>query len=215
MFKQSFPISCFTECSPRCLPRVSQSVGFADDVSTSIRSRIPDIYCLLHHCKPLKIPNIWFSQAQYQNPHAILADLASMLLSNLTAATPACATLLILKVKVIPDSRLSNGVFPVDSRCGSCPEPVPYPRAEPRDVAALPLLINAFVEGAQVVQDGDLSKRTRKANLHFMASVFANMTAASPFACLRQSNNLQYNSRLLPGITSCLHNLAMCSKKTP
>jgi hypothetical protein len=100
-----------------------------------------------------------------------------MLLSNLTAATPACSTLLTLKVKVIPDSRLSNGVYPIESRCGSCPEPVPYPSAESRDVPALPLLINAFVEGAQVVESGDLSKRTRKASLHFLASVFANMTA--------------------------------------
>ncbi|KAF8184421.1 hypothetical protein BJ912DRAFT_974782, partial [Pholiota molesta] len=115
------------------------------------------------------------------NPHSILADLSSMLLSNLTAATPACSTLLTLKVKVIPDSRLSNGVYPIESRCGSCPEPVPYPSAESRDVPALPLLINAFVEGAQVVESGDLSKRTRKASLHFLASVFANMTA-SPVA---------------------------------
>lgn len=104
-----------------------------------------------------------------------------MLLSNLTAATPACSTLLTLKVKVIPDSRLSNGVYPIESRCGSCPAPVPYPSAESRDVPALPLLINAFVEGAQVVESGDLSKRTRKANLHFLASVFANMTAVIIF----------------------------------
>lgn len=101
-----------------------------------------------------------------------------MLLSNLTAATPACSILLTLKIKVIPDTRLSNGVYPTDSRCGSCPEPVPYPRAEVKEVLALPLLINAFVEGAQVVDDGDLSNRTRKATLHFLASVFANMTAA-------------------------------------
>jgi hypothetical protein len=38
--------------------------------------------------------------------------------------------------------------------------------------------LDAFVEGAQVVED--LSKRTRKGELHFLASVFANMTAVKP-----------------------------------
>jgi len=41
------------------------------------------------------------------------------------------------------------------------------------------MLIDAFVEGAQMVETGDLSKRTRKAELHFLASVFANMTVVS------------------------------------
>ncbi|KAJ3507598.1 hypothetical protein NLJ89_g6209 [Agrocybe chaxingu] len=112
------------------------------------------------------------------NPHSILADLASMLLSNLTAASPACSTLLSLKVSVIPDSRLSNSFYPVESRCGSCPAPVPYPSAEPKEMAALPLLLDAFVEGAQIVEDGDLSRRSRKATLHFLANVFANMTVS-------------------------------------
>jgi len=44
-------------------------------------------------------------------------------------------------------------------------------------MAALPLLIDAFVDGAQMAED--LSKRTRKAELHFLASVFANMTVVS------------------------------------
>lgn len=101
-----------------------------------------------------------------------------MLLSNLTAAAPACAALLKMKINVIPDDRLSNKAYPTESRCGSCPEPVPYPKAEPKQVLALPLLLDAFVEGAQVVDD--LSKRTRKGELHFMASVFANMTAVKP-----------------------------------
>ncbi|KAF9523371.1 hypothetical protein CPB83DRAFT_862976 [Crepidotus variabilis] len=110
------------------------------------------------------------------NPHSILADLASMLLSNLTASSPACSVLLNMKVQVIPDSRLSNSFYPVDSRSGSCPAPVPFPSAEPIEMSALPLLIDAFVEGAQLAED--LSKRTRKAELHFLANVFANMTVS-------------------------------------
>ncbi|KAF4611212.1 hypothetical protein D9613_006662 [Agrocybe pediades] len=108
------------------------------------------------------------------NPHSILADLAAMLLSNLTAGSTACSILLNLKVQVIPDDRLSNSIFPVESRCGSCPAPVPYPSAEVKEVLALPLLIDAFVEGAQIAEN--ISKRTRKAHLHFLANVFANMT---------------------------------------
>ncbi|PPQ85280.1 hypothetical protein CVT25_010053 [Psilocybe cyanescens] len=112
------------------------------------------------------------------NPHSILADLAAMLLSNLTAASTACSILLTLKVSVIPDSRLSNNTYPIESRCGSCPAPVPYPSAEQQEVMALPLLIDAFVEGAQIVESGDLAQRTRKAELHFLANVFANMTVS-------------------------------------
>ena len=97
-----------------------------------------------------------------------------MLLSNLTASSPACAVLLNMKISVIQDSRLSNSFYPVDSRSGSCPAPVPYPSGEAKEVAALPLLIDAFVEGAQLTEE--LLKRTRKAELHFLANVFANMT---------------------------------------
>jgi hypothetical protein len=109
-----------------------------------------------------------------KNPHSILADLASMLLSNLTATTTPCSILLSMKIKVIVDSRLSNSFYPINSQCGSCPAPVPYPLGEVKEVAALSLLIDAFVEGAQLTED--LSKRTRKAELHFLSNVFANMT---------------------------------------
>ncbi len=71
---------------------------------------------------------------------------------------------------------MSNSFYTVDSRCGSCPAVVPYPSGVSQEVPALPLLIEAFAEGAQLTQD--LSKRTRKAGLHFLANVFANMTMA-------------------------------------
>ena len=108
-----------------------------------------------------------------------------MLLSNLTASSAACSTLLSIKVSVIPDSRLSNSLYTTDSRCGSCPAPVPYPTGESRELQALPLLIDAFVQGSQVVESGDLSKRTRKAELNFLASVFANLTVVRISSMLR------------------------------
>ena len=115
-----------------------------------------------------------------QNPQAILADLASMLLSNLSAATSVCTALLSLKVPILPDDRSPMKWFPVDSRCGTCPAPVPYPSGEPKEVLALPLLIDAFVKAAPGVENQDLTKRTHKGELHFLSSVFANLSTVGP-----------------------------------
>ncbi|KAF9054634.1 hypothetical protein BJ165DRAFT_1600769 [Panaeolus papilionaceus] len=143
------------------------------------------------------------------NPAAILADLASMLLSNLTSSSPACSVLLSMKVSVIPDTRLANGVYTTDSRCGSCPEPVPYPKGEAQEVMALPLLLEAFVQGASVHETQDLSKRTRKAELNFLANVFANMIVSptgrnyflspQPLQVLKKDGPLEYPlAKLVP-----------------
>ncbi|KAF8236647.1 cytoplasmic protein [Tricholoma matsutake] len=112
------------------------------------------------------------------NPNSILADLASMLLSNLTSSSAACSVLLSLYCPIIPAPNLPNGFYPIQSRCGTSPTPEPYPSAELRDVLALPLLLDAFIQGAQADESGDISKRTRKGDLHFLASVFANLTTA-------------------------------------
>ncbi|THV00654.1 DUF383-domain-containing protein [Dendrothele bispora CBS 962.96] len=113
------------------------------------------------------------------NPQSILADLASMLLSNLTASSTACSTVLSMKVTVIANEKHPNGFYASQSRSGTCAAPVSYPSGEEREVLALPLLLDAFVQGAQLVNEGeDLSKRNRKGNLHFMASVFANLTSS-------------------------------------
>lgn len=119
------------------------------------------------------------SPVRPQNPQSILADLASMLLSNLTAASVACSAIVSLKVSVIPEPTFPNKFYPTESRCGTCAAPVPYPAAEPRSIPALPLLLDAFAQGAQIEPTGDLSKRIRKGELHFLASVFANITAVS------------------------------------
>ncbi|KAL1748159.1 hypothetical protein HDZ31DRAFT_79862 [Schizophyllum fasciatum] len=114
---------------------------------------------------------------------ATLADLGAMLLSNLTAGAAACSALTTLEIPVLPDSSAPKGappsaaLFPVDARCGSCPAPVPYPQGEPRSVRALPLLLDAFVQGAQLSDTDDPEKRPRKSALHFLASVFANLSA--------------------------------------
>ncbi|KAI0642083.1 DUF383-domain-containing protein [Trametes meyenii] len=110
------------------------------------------------------------------NPQAILADLASMLLSNLSAASSVCTALLSLKVSLLPDPNSPIKWFPVDSRCGTCPAPVPYPSAEAKEVLALPLLIDAFVKAAPGVEIQDLDKRPRRGELHFLSSVFANLS---------------------------------------
>ncbi|KAI0357988.1 DUF383-domain-containing protein [Trametes cingulata] len=110
------------------------------------------------------------------NPQAILADLASMLLSNLSAASSVCTALLSLKISLLPDPNSPLKWFPVDSRCGTCPAPVPYPKEEPKEALALPLLIDAFVKAAPGVEKVDPEKRTHKGDLHFLASVFANLS---------------------------------------
>ncbi|KAJ6580870.1 hypothetical protein B0H19DRAFT_1207074 [Mycena capillaripes] len=109
------------------------------------------------------------------NPQSILADLASMLLSNLTASSAACAVVLSVNIDIIPEPTFPNAFYPTQSRCATSVAPVPYPAGEARAVPALPLLVDAFVQGAD---EGDVSTRIRKGNLHFLASVFANLSTA-------------------------------------
>ena len=109
-----------------------------------------------------------------KHPQSICADLAAMLLSNLTSSASACSTLLSIKVNIIRTASVSTGFYATQSRCGTSPAPVPYPTGDSEDLPALPFLIDAFIQGAQEVED--MSKRSRKGNLHFLASVFANLT---------------------------------------
>ena len=99
-----------------------------------------------------------------------------MLLSNVTAHGSACSVLLSLKIPVLPDPKSPLAIYPVDSRSMTCPEPVPYPSGEPKEVLALPLLVDAFVKAARVADDQDLDKRPFKGDLHFLASTFANIS---------------------------------------
>jgi hypothetical protein len=103
-----------------------------------------------------------------------------MLLSNITASPKVCADLLSLKIPVVPmndTTTVGAPFYPVQSRCGSCGAPVPYPSEPPQDVLALPLLIDAFVAAAATkATDSDPSDPSRKSDLHFLASVFANIS---------------------------------------
>lgn len=47
---------------------------------------------------------------------------------------------------------------------------------------ALPLLVDAFVQGAQVDPSADMTTRKRKGELHFLSSVFANLSVVSIYA---------------------------------
>ncbi|KAJ6568368.1 hypothetical protein DFH09DRAFT_1080741 [Mycena vulgaris] len=113
------------------------------------------------------------------NPQSVLADLAAMLLSNLTASSAACATVLSLDIDIIPEPTFPNSFYPPQSRCATCVAPAPYPPSNARATPALPLLIDAFVQGAETDESADASARLRKGNVHFLASVFANLSTAS------------------------------------
>jgi hypothetical protein len=102
-----------------------------------------------------------------------------MILSNITSTPSTAATLLSLKVPLLPDPKSSTSYYPVNSRSGTCAAPVPYPSGDPQEVLGLPLLVEAFVQGAALHDEQDPSKRLRKASLHFLSSVFANITIVS------------------------------------
>jgi len=104
-----------------------------------------------------------------------------MLLSNLTASPTACSALLSLNVAVIVidgDPSSQSSCYTPQSKCGTCPAPLPYPPGSQRQVSALPLLVEAFVQGASVDPSRNV-KPTRKGELHFLASVFANLSSVS------------------------------------
>jgi hypothetical protein len=101
-----------------------------------------------------------------------------MLLSNLTASSSPCAALLALTVPILKTPSSPSPLFPTLSRSGTCSAPVPYPPGEPQDTLALPLLIDAFVEGVSIDPSGDRASRKRKGELHFLASVFANISTS-------------------------------------
>jgi hypothetical protein len=101
-----------------------------------------------------------------------------MLLSNLTSFPVACTALISLKIKVIPDDKKPGAFYPTQSRSSTCPIPDPYPSGEEREQRALPLLIDAFLQAAESNTDKKPEKK-REGNLHFLASVFANLTAVS------------------------------------
>ena len=82
--------------------------------------------------------------------------------------------LLSMTVPILPDAQAPSSYYPPQSRSGTCLTPVPYPIGETREVPALPLLLDAFVQAAAVTESGDKIAPKRKGELHFLSSVFAN-----------------------------------------
>lgn len=158
---------------PRCIPCPSKPIRLTPVGPFSLRTFFLPIHRVLYHRKPLDHISSYLTNGPTQNPDALLADLASMLLSNLTASSTACSALLTLKIPAILDPTSPTPIHPAPSRCGTCADPVPYPSGEESEQLALPLLIDAFVEGAA---GADPAVRKRKGELHFLSSVFANMS---------------------------------------
>lgn len=94
------------------------------------------------------LPNVYLNLdcTMAEPPQATLADLAAMLLSNLTTAisSSTAAALLSMKVKVIPYEALLGGLYPTNSRSGSCAAPVPYPQGEEVDVPRTTVVARRF-----------------------------------------------------------------------
>ena len=90
-----------------------------------------------------------------------------------------------MKVAILPDPASPVGYFPTQSRSGTCPAPVPYPPGDPHEVPALPLLVDAFIQGATIDEEENPDKRLRKGSLHFLASVFGNISAVGSCCAVR------------------------------
>ncbi|KZV91485.1 DUF383-domain-containing protein [Exidia glandulosa HHB12029] len=107
------------------------------------------------------------------HPSSVLADLAAMVLSNLSAFPKPCATLLTLEIPIVHDDALKPPYYAPYSRSGTSIAPDTLASLETVNTRALPLLLDAFVDAAKV----EGAERTRKGDLHFLASVFANLSA--------------------------------------
>jgi hypothetical protein len=152
-----------------------------------------------------------------QNPTAVMADLACMLLANITqfptTATALCKVtipLLALPSPSIPPNSITP-YYPPLSRSGSAVPKVPYPKTSPVAVSALAVLVDAFVRAAEIPvsqrgEGGDrdakaedeMPKTTkgdpaRKGDLHFLASVFVNVSGVR-WAAPTSSSSLQPDS---------------------
>ena len=103
-----------------------------------------------------------------------------MLLSNLSVSASVTSALVSMKISIIPNRKDPDAFYPVQSRSGTSPLPPP---GDPQEVLAMPLLVDAFVQSALVDENQKLDERKRKGELHFLASVFANITMVGLEIC--------------------------------
>ncbi|KAF8315432.1 DUF383-domain-containing protein [Clavulina sp. PMI_390] len=125
------------------------------------------------------------------NPTSVMADLACMLLANATSLKPSATALTNLTIPLLPLPSAPPGgapYYPPLSRCGSAVPQNPYPEGSPVSESALAVLVDAFVRSAVVsteeTEDGGKTVTRgdprRKADLHFLASVFVNISGSQP-----------------------------------
>lgn len=121
------------------------------------------------------------------------ADLACMLLANLSGSMGSAGPALItLTVPIAPGANLEDGTLAVLARCGSCAAPAPRVSTPSRDVLALPLLVDAFVDGARPREAGV----GRKGSLHFLSSMFANLSTVCTVFTVKDSSTAKVMHRL-------------------
>lgn len=132
-----------------------------------------------------------------------MADLASMLLANSTSFPVVASALskLTIPLLALPSSALTSEAttpyYPPLSRCGSAVPKNPYPDGSPMNASALAVLVDAFVRAAEIpvpeeettegaAKESGTEKAkarrgdpARKADLHFLASVFINVSGVS------------------------------------
>ena len=95
----------------------------------------------------------------------MLADLAAMLLSNITKHEQAVSPVILLKIQICSTPTM----YLPQSRSATSPAPETIPPTGLELCQALPLLIDAFVT---VAEDNTQAKAN---SLHFLASVFADL----------------------------------------
>lgn len=120
-----------------------------------------------------------------QSPSAVIADLACMILANTTGFKPSALALtkLTIPLLALPSTSATPYYAPL-ARCGSVLTVNPYPSGSPVSVSAMSILVDAFIRSAVVSEkeDGEGNKvviradPSRKADLHFLASVFTNVS---------------------------------------
>jgi len=130
-----------------------------------------------------KYSSSWSADAylECQHPPSILADLAAMLLSNLSAQQSVCTQLISLKVPVVLSASLTYHYYPTQSRSATSTPPTLNSESMQKDLDALPLLVDAFASSAKVTVGDTATPSTRKGELHFLSSVFANLSVVCLF----------------------------------
>ena len=113
-----------------------------------------------------------------------------MLLSNLTADSSVCKVLLNLEIRVIPHSSDPRHFYPVDSRSATSPTQA-ISSTDVASIFALPLLVDAFVKAVGTPVQNTPNDSPPKAGLHFLSSVFANVSAVSTRTCKAEHSSVR------------------------